>query len=166
MLKKNMLKKHLEIIKKWDRPLKPEDLIPNQKKENFDAGDIFFLAGKESFVYSMVIGKYGDLFECIILADDPFLVPSSALKLKVDHFIDEVYVTSIYIYFPEKVLDTFGWKVCKLNSTLLEKIKSNVETLEASDHLLHGPRKAYNDLLVNKIKSLYDYFLSEICKED
>lgn len=159
----SFLKKEIELYKnlfgKYKLNIESLKRAPGGKA--LEVGDVFAIYG-DILVYGVVIEKNGDLAECVLLSQDVFLSSSKALKIKVNHLVDYVYVTHVNFY----IEDNFAKNYCQVIINVKEdinKIAENVEELE--EQIYTGPRKEYFDLLIDQISLLYDIFFVKIFNE-
>jgi DNA-binding sugar fermentation-stimulating protein len=116
-----------------------------------EVGDVFAIYG-DILVYGFVIEKNGDLAECVVLSPDVFLSSSKALKIKVNHLVDCVYVTHVYFY----VNDNFAKNYCQVILNVKEDINKIAENVENLDEQIYtGARKEYFDFLIQQLRKLY-----------
>lgn len=148
-----MLKKEFELYQnlfgKYKLNIESLKRAPGGKA--LEVGDVFAIYG-DILVYGVVIEKSGDLAECVLLSPDVFLSSSEALKIKVNHLVDYVYVTHVYFY----IKDNFAQNYCQVIINIKEDINKIAENVEKLDEQIYtGPRKEYFDLVIKQLRKLY-----------
>ena len=159
----SFLKKELELYKETfgNYKLKVEDLRPTKEEKELEEGDIFVLSG-DFPEYGIVVRKIEDMYEAIYLSQEVFLSSSEALRLKVDHFSDYVYLTHINFYLTNEFAKKYCKVIKKVRKEDMRKILENYEKLNAEEYT--GPRKEYFELVVERIEILYDIFFGKILR--
>lgn len=157
---KNELDLYKELFGKYR--LKKENLKELNESQEINIGDIFVIYG-DLPEYGLVISLNGDLYEAIYLSQEQFLSSSQALRLKINHVSDYVYLTHLNFYLSNDFANKYCKVIGKVSKEDMEKVLENFETLKQEEYT--GPRKEYFELLVERISLFYELFFENIFEE-
>ncbi|ABR31510.1 hypothetical protein SU69_08450 [Thermosipho melanesiensis] len=135
--------------------------IESLKKINgskLNLGDIFVIYTPSFPIYGIVIDKSEDLNKCLYLTSELFLASAEAIRIKINHFANEVALTHIVFY----ISDDFAWNYCEVIGKFedIKAIEENFEIL--NDEVYVGPRKEFFELETEKLVPLYDLFFKNV----
>ena len=149
MILKNEFELYKNLFGKYKLNIESLKRVPDGKA--LEVGDVFVIYG-DILVYGVVVEKSGDLAECVVLSPDVFLSSSKALKIKINHLVDCVYVTHVYFY----VNDNFAKNYCQVIINVKEDINKIAENVEKLDEQIYtGARKEYFEFLLEQLRKLY-----------